>query len=53
MLSVLKEATKSLEGSIVSFYKGLPVMDFILSEFEDRRATFKDYTIMALLYQSS
>jgi hypothetical protein len=35
MLSVLMEATKSLEGSAVSLTKGLPAMDFILSKFEE------------------
>ena len=37
MLLVLKEAIKSLEGSIVSFTKGLPAIDFILTKFEDGR----------------
>jgi hypothetical protein len=32
MLLVLKEATKSLEGSVVSLTKGLPAMDFILTK---------------------
>ena len=35
MLSVLMEATKSLEGSEVSLAKGLPAMDIILFKFED------------------
>jgi hypothetical protein len=38
MLSVLKEATKSLEGPVVSLNKGLSAIDFILTKFEDERA---------------
>jgi hypothetical protein len=50
MLSVLKEATKSLEGSIVSLTKGLPAMDFILTKFKDSRAQYKNNTVIAPLY---
>jgi hypothetical protein len=52
MLSVLMEATKSLEGSAVSLTKGLPAMDFILSKFEEGREQYKDDRIMAPLYQN-
>jgi hypothetical protein len=46
MLSVLKEATKSLEGSVVSLTKGLPAMDFILTRFENGRAQYKNDTVI-------
>jgi hypothetical protein len=52
MLSVLKEATKSLEGSAVPLTKGLPAMDFIMGQFEDGRAQYQNDTIMAPLYQN-
>ncbi len=52
MLSVLMEATKSLEGSAVSLTKGLPAMDFILSKFEEGREQYKDDRIIAPLYQN-
>jgi hypothetical protein len=52
MLSVLKEATKSLEGPVVSLTKGLPAMDFILTKFEDGRAQYQNDTVMAPLYQA-
>ena len=52
MLLVLKETTKSLEGSVVSLTKGLLAIDYILTKFEDRRAQYRDNTIMAPLYQS-
>jgi hypothetical protein len=52
MLSVLMEATKSLEGSAVSLTEGLPAMDFILSKFEGTKQ-YKDDRIMAPLYQNS
>lgn len=50
MLPVLRETTKSLEGSTVSLTKGFPAMDFILSKFEDGREQFKVEIIMAPLH---
>jgi hypothetical protein len=46
MLSVLKEATKSLEGPVESLTKGLPAIDFILTKFEDGRAQYENDTVM-------
>jgi hypothetical protein len=41
MLSVFKQATKSLECPVGSLTKGLPAMDFILTKFEDGRAQYR------------
>jgi hypothetical protein len=51
MLSVLKEATKSLEGSVVSLTKGLPAMDLISDKFQDGRAQYENDTVMTPLYR--
>lgn len=52
MLAVLKQTTKSLEGSVIGLTKGLPAMDFILGHFEAGRKTYGNDTIMAPLYQN-
>jgi hypothetical protein len=52
ILSVLIEASKSLEGSIVSLIKRLPAINFILSKFEEGTEQYNDDSIMAPLYQN-
>lgn len=50
MLSVLKEATKSLEGHVVSLTNRLSAINLILTKFEDGRAQYKNDIVTAPLY---